>query len=84
MPKWRWGHRDANDDPVYSEAVEAILAVSPEVEVPEPVPWARGPGADGRMLLVPAADYHLDELVPLSGELEKRGLKTVFAFRESP
>lgn len=84
VPRWRGRQRGSTDGPRYSDAVEEILAASPEVEVPDPVSWERGTAAERRVLMVPAADYHLDELVPLAEELDRRGVKSVFAVGESP
>lgn len=52
-------------------------------------PWsptrlAWSPTAERTFLLVPAADYHLAEIVPLAEELEKRGFPTRIAIGESP
>lgn len=72
-------------EPIYSEAVQALLAESAaDIPVQDPDPWVKNPGTGERILLVPAADYHLDELVPLSEELHQRGHETVFAVGESP
>lgn len=50
---------------------------------PTTLPWL--PSGDAKpALLVPAADYHLAEIVPLARELEKRGIPTRIAIGESP
>ena len=77
--------RPAADKPRYSKEVRALLKQMPKtIEVRDPQPWPGSVGSSKPILLVPAADYHLDELVPLSHELNQRGLETVFAVGESP
>lgn len=50
---------------------------------PTTLPWL--PGADVKqVLLVPAADYHLAEMVPLAKELERRGIQAKMAIGTSP
>ncbi len=46
-------------------------------------PWISSDSPE-TVLLVPAADYHLDEIVPLADELNKRGLATRIAVGDSP
>ncbi|MGA7281939.1 MAG: hypothetical protein WBZ40_09155, partial [Acidimicrobiia bacterium] len=51
---------------------------------PTTLPW-RAPASDKRpVLLVPAADYHLAEVVPLSNELNRMGIPTRIAIGASP
>lgn len=51
---------------------------------PTTFPWLTVSGGDKPILLVPAADYHLAEIVPLSRQLETRGHQTRIAIGESP
>ena len=46
-------------------------------------PWVPSDSPE-TILLVPAADYHLDEIVPLANELNKRDLATRIAVGDSP
>jgi len=51
---------------------------------PTTLPWLPSGSGPKSLLLVPAADYHLAEMVPLAEELERRGLETRLAIGESP
>ena len=66
------------------EAVEGLLSEEAKPPSrPERLPWL--PMGNTRpILLVPAADYHLDELVPLSEQLKQRGFEIRFATGDSP
>ena len=84
MPK-RKALRPTSSAHHYSTAVRAMLEqVEPDAKVPEPLPWPGRWGSEKPILLVPAADYHLAELVPLSIELNHRGWETRFAVGASP
>lgn len=51
---------------------------------PTTLPWFPSGSSQKPVLLVPAADYHLAEIVPLAAELEKRDIPTRLAIGESP
>ena len=51
---------------------------------PTTLPWLPTGLAPKPVLLLPAADYHLAEMVPLAEELDRRGLETRLAIGESP
>lgn len=52
---------------------------------PSTLPWVPvGAAAPKPLLLVPAADYHLGEVVPLVSELNSRGVQTRVAIGASP
>lgn len=71
--------------PRYSGDVKAVLETPDQTQtVPDPRPWVSPIRPTRPILMVPAADYHLEELVPLALELERRGHDTVFAIGQSP
>ena len=51
---------------------------------PTTLPWLPTGAGPKPVLLIPAADYHLAEIVPLAQELEKRDIPTRIAIGESP
>ncbi len=51
---------------------------------PSTVPWLASGSSPKPVLLVPAADYHLAEIVPLAAELNRRDIPTRIAIGESP
>jgi len=51
---------------------------------PTTLPWLPTGSTPKPVLLVPAADYHLAEIVPLAKELERRDIPTCVAIGESP
>lgn len=66
------------------DLLERIASELPSEPVnAERIPWLPSDSTE-TILLVPAADYHLDEIVPLADELNKRGLATRIAVGDSP
>lgn len=51
---------------------------------PTTLPWLPTGPTQKPVLLIPAADYHLTEMVPLARELEQRDIPTRLAIGESP
>ncbi len=51
---------------------------------PTTLPWLPTGPSQKPVLLIPAADYHLAEMVPLARELEQRDIPTRLAIGESP
>jgi hypothetical protein len=51
---------------------------------PTTLPWLPLSGSPKPVLLVPAADYHLVEMVPLASELNRMGIPTRIAIGASP
>jgi hypothetical protein len=51
---------------------------------PTTLPWLPTEAGPKPVLLVPAADYHLAEIVPLAAELERREIPTKIAIGPSP
>jgi hypothetical protein len=51
---------------------------------PTTLPWLSPSGSPKPVLLVPAADYHLVEMVPLASELNRIGIPTRIAIGASP
>ena len=66
------------------DLLERIASELPSEPVnAERQPWVPSDSTE-MVLLVPAADYHLDEIVPLANELNKRGVASRIAVGDSP
>lgn len=66
------------------DLLERVASELPTVPVDaERRPWVATDWPE-TILLVPAADYHLEEIVPLAEELNKRGMVTRIAVGDSP
>ncbi len=76
---------DERSDDALSRLHDMVLAdESRRPWDPTTLPW-RAPTPDERpVLLVPAADYHLADVVPLSNELNRAGIPTRIAIGVSP
>ena len=67
------------------EILEAVVADETRRPwSPSTLPWAHVTSSEKVVLLVPAADYHLAEVVPMSTEMSRRGIPNRIAVGESP
>ncbi|MEX0699411.1 MAG: hypothetical protein WD354_06720 [Acidimicrobiia bacterium] len=67
------------------EILEAVVADETRRPwSPSTLPWVHVTSSEKVVLLVPAADYHLTEVVPISDELSRRGIPNRIAVGESP
>ena len=84
MGSWLRDRRNRGSETRLPEAVQRLLREEPrQLLTPERLPWL--PTGNARpILLVPTADYHLAEIVPLAEELNRRGIETQIAVGDSP
>ena len=76
--------RSAAPDPLVDILEQVVADETRRPWNPTTLPWLPTALLPGPVLLVPAADYHLAEMVPLGEELDRRGLETRLAISESP
>lgn len=77
-------HVETKPDPLLGVLEQVVADETRRPWNPTTLPWLPTGPTQKPVLLLPAADYHLAEMVPLARELERRDIRTRLAIGESP